>query len=102
MADPVITVTRTVMDGQVVRWHRDLLAATNNSPVLSASRRGVMVHNNAYLNTIPAGWLANATEVFEHLAAVRGADLSHLATHRTRGLFGPLEPVRTAEENADA
>lgn len=99
MADPVVTVTPTVMSGTVVRWHRDLLAAENNSPVLSASRDGVRVHD-AYLNTIPAAWVANATEVYEHLAAAGDADLSHLATHRRSGLSGPLEPI--TKENADA
>lgn len=99
MADPVITVTPTVQSGTVIRWHRDLLAAENNTPVLSASRDGVRVHD-AYLNTIPATWVANATEVYEHLAAVRDADLSHLATHRRSGLSGPLEPV--TRESTDA
>lgn len=93
MSDPVVTVTTTVMDGTVVRWHRDVQAAQTMRPVLSACREGVLVHGG-YLTAIPDEWVAAARQAHELLARNPHADLSHLATHRHRGPSnGPLEPV---------
>lgn len=100
MSDPVVTVTPTIMSGTVVRWHRSVLAAENNTPVLSASRDGVCVHNGAYLHTIPGEWIDDATAAYEALRDHRHPDLSYLATHRRSGLSGPLEPV--TKESTDA
>lgn len=93
MSDPVVTVTTTVMDGTVVRWHRSVYAAQTMSPEVSASRKGVRIHA-AYLTEVPAEWVDAARAAHEVLAQNRVADLSHLATHRHRGPSnGPLEPV---------
>jgi hypothetical protein len=97
MADPVITVTATVMDGQVVRWHRTVDAATNHRPVLSASRNGVAVHAE-YLTDVPREWIDAAKAAHASLTASRNADMRHLATHQNRGFSnGPLEPVEKTE-----
>lgn len=96
---PVITVTATIMSGAVVRWHQTLSAAENHRPVLSASREGVMTHNDVYLNEIPPDWIAAATQAYETLRRNPRADVRHLATHVNRGPSnGPLVPV---EEVAD-
>jgi len=89
---PVITVTSTIMDGTVVRWFESLGAAENMRPALSASRRGVAVHAE-FLTDIPVQWVEHATQVHRALAVDPGADASGLATHRRRGLSGPLEEV---------
>lgn len=97
MSDPVITVTHTIMDGQVARWYRSVDAATHHSPVLSASRNGVMVHAE-YLTNVPQEWVDAATAAYRELATDRNADVRSLATHRNRGVMnGPLEPVPTKE-----
>lgn len=95
----VVTVTATVMSGTVVRWHRDLYAAEEHRPVLSASRDGVLIESGVYLHTLPPEWLAAATAAYEALKRDRGADMSALATHRRAAMFGALEPV---EEETDA
>lgn len=90
---PVITVNTTVMDGQVVRWHRSVSDATIYRPVISASRQGVAVHAE-YLTDVPDEWVAAAREAYAELKANRGADLRSLATHVHRGPSnGPLVPV---------
>ncbi|MEU6781494.1 hypothetical protein ABZ912_20000 [Nonomuraea angiospora] len=92
--DPVITVTATVMSGTVVRWHESLQAAENHRPVLSASREGVMTHNDVYLNEIPSEWISAAMQAYEKLRRAPRADMKHLATHRHSVVAnGPLVPV---------
>lgn len=99
MTDPVITVTATIMDGQVVRWYRTVGAAANHRPVLSASRNGVSVHGE-YLTGIPQSWIDTAKQAYADLAADSDADVKRLATHRNRGFSnGPLEPVEKKEES---
>lgn len=94
---PVITVTATVMDGQVARWHRTVEAATIHRAMLSASRNGVSVHAE-YLTDVPQEWIDAARAAHAELAADRGADMRRLATHRNRGFGnGPLVPVETTE-----
>jgi len=96
--EPVVTVTPTLADGTVVRWHLSVRAATNMSAVVSASRRGVAVHTT-YLQEVPADWLAAATAAYEQLVRDPGAGLGHLATHRNSVVSnGPLVPV---EREAD-
>lgn len=91
---PVITVATTVMDGQVVRWHHSVRDATNQRPVVSASRRGVQVHIT-YVTNVPQAWLHAAYDAHTAMALDRTADLSRLATHAPRGpLNGPLDPVQ--------
>jgi hypothetical protein len=95
--DPVITCNVTIMDGQVVRWHRDTRAAENHRPALSASRNGVAVHET-YLSDIPTDWLDAARAAYEELAGDRNADLRRLATHRVENLgAGPLVPIAPGE-----
>lgn len=97
MSDPVITVKATIMDGTVVRWHRNLNAAEIHLPTLSASHNGVMVHGE-YLTDVPDTWITAAREAHETLRADRDADMTHLATHRNRGFpNGPLVPVEEAD-----
>ncbi|WP_433233817.1 hypothetical protein [Actinomadura nitritigenes] len=88
----VVTVTGNARTGTVVRWYRDLLAATHNRPTLSASRDGVMIHGQVYLHTIPAEWITDATLAYEALKAGAG-DVSGYATHRRADAVGPLEPI---------
>lgn len=94
---PVITVTATVMDGQVARWHRTVEDAAINRVVVSASRNGVAVHAQ-YLTDVPPEWIDAAKAAHAELAADRSADVRSLATHRNRGFSnGPLEPVEKKE-----
>ncbi|MGW0587461.1 hypothetical protein [Streptosporangium sp. NPDC002607] len=91
--DPVVTVTPTVMDGTVVRWHHSVRDAEIHRPVVSASRRGVAIHAE-YITDVPVGWIVAATQAYEALLNDRRADLGHLATHRNQGHpSGPLVPV---------
>jgi hypothetical protein len=93
----IITVTATVMDGTVVRWHHTLSAAETHRPAISASRRGVAVQAE-YLTDLPPEWVAAATAAYETLRRTPRADMRHLATHRNRGPSnGPLVPVEEAE-----
>lgn len=90
---PVITVSATLMDGQVVRWHRSVSDATIHRPVISASRNGVAVHAE-YLTDVPDEWVSAAREAHATLKRNRSADLRSLATHVNRGPSnGPLVPV---------
>lgn len=90
---PVVLVTPTVMDGTVVRWYRDVAAAEQYRPVLSASRNGVTVHAE-YLTSIPDAWVDDARRTHTTLSRNRVADLRHLATHRHQHVpNGPLVEV---------
>jgi hypothetical protein len=55
-SDPIVTVTRTVMDGVVVRWFDNLAAAKRFDPLVSASRNRV----ERYRLPIPPEWLTAA------------------------------------------
>lgn len=99
----IVTVTHTIMDGPVVSWYYDqtpLDAIPAHQAQVSASRNGVLVHG--YLGTIGEDVLALARDVHSRLAASRGYDPRHLATHRRRGMFGPYEPVTAPAQPADA
>lgn len=89
--DPVITVTPTIQSGTVVRWHRSLTDANQHQEILSASRDGAMIHGNVFLHDLPEEWVEAAKAAATDLRMSR--DVKHLATHRRRGLMGPLEPV---------
>ncbi|MEU8362322.1 hypothetical protein AB0C27_40520 [Nonomuraea sp. NPDC048882] len=94
---PVITVTPTIMDGTVVRWHRSLSAAECHAPTVTASRHGVMVPNG-YVTEVPPEWLQAAMGAYETLRRNRDADMKHLATHRHNIVAnGPLVPVEEAD-----
>lgn len=86
VADPVVLVFPTIMDGTVVRWYRDVDAAKYGQEIASASRNGVGV------NMAPREVAIAAYDAHESLR--RGEDVSHLETHR-RGRFpsGELVPV---------
>ncbi len=91
----IVTVTPTIMDGTVVRWYGSESAAEYGAEMLSVSCDGVKV--NVYLHKVPDDVLALANHVYLSLKRGRRADVQHLATHRRRGMFGPLEPIATAE-----
>ena len=91
----VVTVTPTISDGVVVRWHMSLGAAGGGYPVLSASRNAVIVHE-ATLRSDAAHEALR--QLLDHAFAVqvrirRGDDVRDLATHERRGLTGPMVPV---------
>lgn len=91
--NPVIEVTPTIQDGTVVRWYRSVEADRTSARLsLSASRRGVEIHSE-YLTDIPEEWIVRAKEAYAVLVKDRNADLSAWATHRRRGLLGPLEAI---------
>lgn len=87
----IVTVTPTIQDGTVVRWYLNESAAELRREVVSASRNGVLV--NGYLHEIPAEVMADAQAAYEALRHDRRAEVAHLATHRHRGLFGPLVAI---------
>lgn len=94
----IVTVTPTIMDGAVVRWYASVNAAECGDPIASASRAGVLV--TGYLHEVPAAVMAQANEAFEILRdrdGRRGAPelVYPMATHRKRGLFGPLERIES-------
>lgn len=95
MPDPVITVTPTIQSGTVVRWYYCTAGVEiNGRPVLSASREGVTIHGDVFWHDIPREWLNRATDAQEMLKLSNGKrDLNYFATHKRRGLTGPLEPV---------
>lgn len=94
---PVITVTATVMDGQVVRWHRTVQAAATMRPEVSASRNGVAVHAQ-YLTDVPPEWVDAAKAAHSVMRCNRQADMRILATHINQGPSnGPLVPVEQKE-----
>ena len=90
----VVTVTPTIMDGTVVRWFTGLEAAERCRPFLSASRYEVITHVEGVVTP----------DLREQANAVRDG-LPHfgptpewverLATHRRRGITGPMEPETT-------
>ena len=89
MTTRIVTVTPTINDGTVVRWYGLLQAAAIGRDIISASRNGV-TGGGDYITA--ADWDA-AASVHAQLVCNPRADLSHLATHRKKGLMGPLEPV---------
>lgn len=95
MTQPVIMVKTTLMDGPVLRWYRNIDAATIHRGVLSASRNGVLVENGEYLTNVPPEWVHAARTVHAVLSADPRADVSHMATHRNgHGLSnGPIEKI---------
>lgn len=95
----VVTVTPTINSGWVVRWFGSEQAAEHREPMLSASRAGVCV--SCYLHQVPADVLATATQAYETLRDGREEGILALATHRKRGLFGPLVPVERAPSTPD-
>ncbi|RAN92645.1 hypothetical protein GAR05_06137 [Micromonospora saelicesensis] len=89
----IVTVTPTIGDGTVVRWYYTESDAEQPGiePVISASRNGVRI--GVFFHQLPDGLFATAQETYEQLRRDSNADVKHLATHRRRNLFGPLEPV---------
>ncbi|HEV8653258.1 MAG TPA: hypothetical protein VG276_28665 [Actinomycetes bacterium] len=90
---PVVMVSPTVMDGTVVRWYRSVAAAEISRASLSASCRGVAVHEEL-LTDVPPAWVEQAVKAYQTLAANPRADLGGLATHHHRRFMnGPIVPV---------
>lgn len=91
-APPAVVVIRlTAIDGPVLSWYRDLRSARYDRELISASRRGVMVHGNVYLHDIPPAWSEAAEEA--HAALCLGQPVTHMATHVRRELIGTLKPI---------
>lgn len=78
---PCVTITPTICDGIVVRWYGSENAMRRGSEIVSASRNGVCGHGG-YITPemFVQAWAA-------HLALKSGRDVSHLATHRSLGIF---------------
>ena len=87
----IITVTPTILEGQVVRWYASETAAQFGDEMLSASRNGVRVV--VYLDDVPDDIMSQARLTYRVLAA--GGDVEHLATHR-KERYGDLVPVQKA------
>ena len=94
----IVTVTPTVMSDTVVRWYRGESAEELGAEQVSASRDGVIV--NGYLHLVPDCVMATAGAAYLTLKRDRAAYLGHLATHRRKGMFGPLEPVPTTDKES--
>jgi len=92
--DLIVTVTPTIGDGAVVRWHRSHESASYGNEFMSASRNGVMVE--CYLHEVPEQALADARAAFDLLRRGRRDDVQQFATHVRRGLGGPVVPVEHA------
>lgn len=92
MTEVVVTVTHTIVDGAVVRWYAPpQRPCDQHVEMCSASRNGVQVHYKI------DGWqdvINTAGAVHDLLRRDRDADLSHLATHRRRGLLGDFVPLK--------
>lgn len=93
----IVTVTPTIMDGTVVRWYATENPEGLGEPQVSVSRNGVLV--SGYLHEVPEAVLAQAQELHRRWRRDRDAwpDVRKLATHRRRGILGPLEPVEQQE-----
>lgn len=73
----IVVLVPTVMDGEVLRWHRTEQQARRGDEAMSVSRKGVLVH--AYLHEIPALLLTIAEDLRQ--ALMRGRSVRHAATH---------------------
>ena len=79
LAGYAVTVTPTIMDGTVVRWHE---GRPERKEVISASRNAVVSHGGRLTPSLfNAAWSA-------HRALAHGEDVRHLATHERTRLFG--------------
>jgi hypothetical protein len=92
-APAVVVVRQTVQDGPVLSWFPTFDAAMCRDEVISASRRGVMIHGDVYLHTIRQTWMDAAEEAHATLALAQ--DATHLATH-SRSRHGDLLPIGLA------
>lgn len=91
---PVVMVTPTICDGQVVRWYVNKHTADRGFEVVSASRNGICVGGQSPRAEQIDGLIALirfAQSVSDAMA--QGVDQSHLATHERPGVFGLLQPV---------
>ena len=87
---PVITADPTMGSGLVVRWRH----STEDRAILSASRDGVMIHGNTFLNAVLRRWIFDAERAHEAIRAGREDDAKAMATHeRERPFGGDLVPV---------
>lgn len=92
---PVVTVTPTIMDGTVVRWHAGGSAEEAGRALVSASHSGVMIHGDVFLHDLPAAWLEAAQDACARIKG--GRDVSRLATHRRPFGSRTLIPVDAPE-----
>lgn len=104
MSKLIVTVTPTIMDGPVVRWHPSeaaALADARSIPVMTASRNGVLVE--AYLHTVPVDAISDAQQAYRSLARMGHGDIpgdvAVLATHKRDG--DRLVPVNATMEEVE-
>ncbi|HZB28932.1 MAG TPA: hypothetical protein VE465_02080 [Streptosporangiaceae bacterium] len=99
MSSFVVIGYHTIQDGLVLRWYRDLDAATHHVEALSASRNGVLVGRGVYLHTIPDLVLNLATSAYEALRDGHDEEVLALCTHRKNSLLGGrIEPIEDKGE----
>lgn len=101
----IVTVTPTIMDGWVVRWHTSLEAAEKVKPIVSASRNMVAIHTVNSDIAYPDAFAA-ANKAHEGLRTLYpGADLPNdirkLATHKPAYFMGPLEEIKNNGDSND-
>lgn len=85
----IVTVTSTIMGGQVVRWYADESAAEYGTASMSASRDGVRVY--CFLHQVPDGRLDEAQRLYAILCDGREVP-EGVATHRRLG-GRRIEPI---------
>ena len=92
----VVTVSPTIMDGLVVRWHRTLDDAEHARPIISASRNAVVIHEKGLPPAVLAEVMPLAERAGHDLGMGRPEAVRGLANYERRGLFGPLVPIKSA------
>lgn len=91
----VVTVTPTIMSGTVVRWFTSLDAAERCKPFLSASRYEVITHVEGIVTPHLRDQATAIRDGLPHFGPTPEW-VEQLATHRRRGITGPMEEVAHA------
>lgn len=93
----VITVVPTIMDGQVVRWYTDEVAAYNHAELASASRNRVEASFSFATAKQCDSYVDLMQDAFHAMEGLRrGEDMRHWATHAWEGLRSRLVPLASA------
>lgn len=87
-----VTVTPTIGDGTVIRWFTSDFTMERCDPIVSASRKAVVVHD---LHVRSSADRAELDHLLDWAMAwqgriLNGERLTHLATHERDGLCGPF------------
>lgn len=85
-----VTVTPTIQDGTVIRWFRSDGAMDRCEPVVSASRKAVIVHRYDIETTVDREELNHLVDwaLGWQVRIKMGEKMSHLATHEREHTFG--------------